>query len=167
MSFAKQINPNEPPPQIIEGDDPFNDQSAAADYLADPPPDISKFVEKVRSLLTEKGIPEEEIFYKFGKSVDSLSAMECLEAKDYLSRLRVVSEESKFGPHDLVRVVDPASPYHRYSGLIRSVQGDRIDVYRLSRGMSDAHGKAWDNGVGFNAGQLELRKRAPRKQKIN
>lgn len=160
--FLKIQDPNQPIPRITEGEDPFDDQSAVAEYLAPEPPDNSKFIAEVLSLLSEKGILEEEVFYKFGKSVESLSAIECLEAKSYIARLVVETGNSPFSPGDKVRVSDPKSRFYRFSGLVRGISpdGSRLDIYKLARGLTDAHGKAWEKGESFAAEQLELMKSA-------
>lgn len=152
-------------PHVTEGIDLFDDQSAALEFVApEPHSSPQKFAEEVRLLLAEKGIPEEEILYRFGIGVESLSAMQCLEAKQYIERLQIASvkeKEDELGYHDLVIVIDSDSRYHRYSGLVCST-GNTINVYRLSRGLSDAHGLAWDKGVSFTPEQLKLKKRAPK-----
>lgn len=71
-------------------------------------------------------------------------------------------EADPFNPGDKVRVVDPKNRYYRFSGLVfgNSPDGSRIDVFRLSRGLTDTHGKAWEKGESFAVEQLEMMKSA-------
>lgn len=98
QKILSQLDPSSGVPKVIEGVDPFDEQSAQARYLIEPPTKNPKKDELVRELylalmmLVPAMSPEEardEFIYKFGVSLGDMSFIELFEAKAWVSRLEV------------------------------------------------------------------------------
>ena len=85
-------------PKIIEGIDPFDEQSSQAQYLLEPPAKDPRKNELVRELylalmaLVPEISPEEardEFIYRFGVSLEDMNFVGLFEARTWLSRLEV------------------------------------------------------------------------------
>lgn len=95
MTFAqhkfKTLALQEPPPQIVEGTDPFDDQLQASAFTQ-APPDASLLISEIRALMESLNIPEKEIFCKFGLTLENLSSTQLLEVRALVEKVGMMPE---------------------------------------------------------------------------
>lgn len=86
-------------PKIIEGVDPFDDQSASLEFLVDAPeeinPDKQRLIKEIYALVREK-VPDispvearEMFIFSFGVALDQMNGIGLFEAKKWVENLVV------------------------------------------------------------------------------